>query len=55
MSSLPNFNTMAVTMGLTAICIVAMITANNEVAIGALAALAGWLGGNSNGKKHQVT
>ena len=40
-----------VTGGLVVICCVAMVTNNKEVAIGSLAALAGWLGGNSNGKR----
>lgn len=40
-----------VTGGLTAICIVSLITGNDLIAIGALTALAGWLGGNANGKK----
>lgn len=40
-----------VSIGLTAICICGILKGNNEIAVGALTALAGWLGGNSNGKK----
>lgn len=46
-----NPTALVVTGGLVAICIAAMLTSNKEVAIGALAALAGWLGGNHNGSK----
>lgn len=43
--------TWIVTIGLVAICVVSLVVSNDQVAVGALAALAGWLGGNSNGKK----
>jgi len=44
-----------VTGGLTAICIVSLVTANDLIAIGALTALAGWLGGNANGQRQAKT
>lgn len=39
-----------VSAGLVVICITALVTNNQEVAVAALAALAGWIGGNHNGK-----
>ena len=47
-------NVYLVTVGLTLICVVGMFTSNKEMSIGSLTALAGWLGGNSNGKKEAV-
>ncbi|EJW79941.1 hypothetical protein WUBG_09151 [Wuchereria bancrofti] len=44
-----NVTAMIVTGGLVAICITALIMRNDLIAVGALSALAGWLGGNHNG------
>jgi len=40
-----------VTGGLVLICTVALLVSDQLIALGALTALAGWLGGNSNGKR----
>lgn len=40
-----------VSIGLITICISAMFFGEHDIAIGALTALAGWMGGNYNGKK----
>jgi len=46
-----NYTALVVTGGLVAICIVSLMVKNDIIAAASLAALAGWLGGNSNGKK----
>ena len=46
-------NTYIVSGGLIIICVAGMVTDNHDIAVGALTALAGWLGGNANGKKTQ--
>lgn len=46
-----NPTALVVTGGLVGICITALLTHNDLIAVGALSALAGWLGGNHNGSK----
>lgn len=46
-----NPTALVVTGGLVAICITALVMRNDLIAVGALSALAGWLGGNHNGSK----
>lgn len=46
-----NPTALLVTGGLVIFGVIAMLTNNHDIAIGALAALAGWLGGNHNGRK----
>ena len=50
-----NPTALLVTGGLVAVCITALIVQNTEIAVGSLAALAGWLGGNTNGKRQIST
>lgn len=42
---------LVVTGGLVLICVAGMVTGCHDISLGALTALAGWLGGNSNGKR----